>query len=349
MQNHDCQIKIRNISVRKAYFLIFAYTLSVIIAIIVYITGGTANVFTNFMYIPIAIVSVTNGIKHGVINAVTNALLMGILMSLEVSTDLMQDSFDWVIRMLIYSMIAFIIGYFVEQRNKEFRKNIDNEKEINEEQIAMIFALVKLSESRDNYLDMHIERVGSLCKFLACKLENVPQYSNYVSSNDYAEDILKASQLHDIGKVGVPDRILLKPGKLSAEEFDIMKKHTTIGANTLQEVKEKYPHNKFLDMAISIARFHHEKWDGTGYPQGVSGENIPLSARVMALVDVYDALRTKRVYKEAYSHAKSIEIIKEGEGRHFDPLITRVFLENENEFRNIYEKLVANEVNIQVS
>lgn len=349
MQNYNIQINHKKISIRKEYFLFFSYILSLITAIIVYISGGTFNVYTNFMYISVAIVAATNGVKQGVFNAIISAMLIGPLMPLEVSEDIMQSPSHDIIRLLIYAIIAIIIGYFAEERSKEFQKNMDNEKEINEEQIAMIFALVKLSESRDNYLDMHIERVGSLCKFLACKLSKVPQYSNYVSSNDYAEDILKASQLHDIGKVGIPDRILLKPGKLSAEEFDIMKKHTTIGTNTLQEVKGKYPHNKFLNMAINIAQSHHEKWDGTGYPQGLSGDNIPLSARIMALVDVYDALRTKRVYKEAYSHVESMELIKQGEGKHFDPIITKVFIENENDFKRIYEKLVSKETNIQVS
>lgn len=349
MQNYNIQINHKKIRIRKEYFLFFAYVLSLITAIIVYISGGTFNVYTNFMYIPVAIASATNGMKQGVVNAIISAILIGPLMPLVVSAEIMQNPSHDIIRLLIYAMIAVIIGYFAEERNKEFQKNIDKEKEINEEQIAMIFALVKLSESRDNYLDMHIERVGSLCKFLAYKLRNIPKYSNYVSSNDYAEDILKASQLHDIGKVGIPDRILLKPGKLSAEEFDIMKQHTTIGMNTLQEVKDKYPHNKFLNMAINIAQSHHEKWDGTGYPQGLSGDNIPLSARIMAIVDVYDALRTKRVYKDAYSHAESMEIIKQGEGKHFDPIITKVFIENETEFKHIYEKLVSNEINIQVS
>ncbi|MHC1721982.1 MAG: HD-GYP domain-containing protein [Aminipila sp.] len=349
MQNYKVQISNKNIIIKKEYFLIFSTIFSVITAISVYLSGGTFNVYTNFMYIPVAIVAATNGIRQGVINAVVSAILIGPLMPLEVSKNIMQSPSHYMIRLLIYSVIAVIIGYFAEERSKEFQKNIDNQKEINEEQIAMIFALVKLSESRDNYLDMHIERVGTLCRFLASKVGNVSKYSAYVNNNDYVEDIFKASQLHDIGKVGIPDRILLKQGKLSTEEFDIMKKHATIGANTLQEVKDKYPHNKFLNMAINIAQFHHEKWDGTGYPKGLAGENIPLSARIMALVDVYDALRTKRVYKEAYSHSRSLEIIKQGEGVQFDPIISQVFFENENEFKSIYEKLVTNEVNIKVS
>ncbi len=144
--------------------------------------------------------------------------------------------------------------------------------------------------------------------------------------------------MHDIGKVGIPDSILLKPGRLSAEEFEIMKTHTTIGAETLLEVKRKYPDNKFVEIGIKIAHYHHEKWDGTGYPEGLSGEDIPLSARIMAFADVYDALRSSRVYKEAYSHEESIEIIKQSGGTHFDPEILKVFLENEIEFKSTFEK-----------
>lgn len=206
----------------------------------------------------------------------------------------------------------------------------------------MIFALVKLSESREKYSDKHIERVGYLCKFLAYNLSELPKYSDYVTE-EYVENIFKASQLHDIGKVGIPDKVLLKEGKLTKEEFDVIKKHTTIGANTLREVQKKYPNNKFLNMGINIAKYHHEKWDGTGYPQGLSGETIPLSARIMALVDVYDALRTERVYKDAYTHNESINIIKQEDGTHFDPSICKVFIENQDGFRNIYEKLISNE------
>jgi len=143
--------------------------------------------------------------------------------------------------------------------------------------------------------------------------------------------------LHDIGKVGIPDSILLKPGKLSAEEYEMMKKHTIIGADTLAEVRDKYPDNRFLKLGISIARYHHERWDGTGYPEGLSGTAIPLSARIMAIVDVYDALRSNRVYKEAYSHEESLSIIKEGRNKHFDPVIVDVFVENEAEINRTFE------------
>lgn len=326
---------------RKMFFLFLAYVLSATTVITVYVSGGTYNVYTNLIYIPIALASATNGKIHGVIHAAISGLVMGLLVPMEEIQNMMimQSHFDCIIRICLYATIAFIIGHFSEDRNREYKKNVFNQKEIKDEQIAMIFALVKLSESRDNYVDKHIERVGSICKFLAYKLSNVSEYSDYITG-EYIENIFKSSQLHDIGKVGIPDKVLLKPGKLTAEEFDIMKTHTTIGANTLREVQGKYPNNNFLDMGINIANYHHEKWDGTGYPKGLIGEDIPLSARIMSFADVYDALREKRVYKEAYSHNESIELIQKEVGTHFDPSICKVFLENQDEFKIIYEKLI---------
>ncbi|MEA4973784.1 MAG: HD domain-containing protein [Candidatus Metalachnospira sp.] len=339
-----------NSTLKRKKFLFIAYVLSVLAAIIVVISGGTYNVYTNVAYIPIALASSTNGKIQGVIHAVITGLIIGFLVPMIELPNriIMQSHFNGIIRIFFYAAIAFVIGYFSEESYEEHKKNIDNEKEIYDEQIAMIFALVKLSESRDDYSDKHIERVGYLCKFIAYKLSNESGYSDYVTK-EYIETIFKASQLHDIGKVGIPDKVLLKPGKLTEEEFAIMKNHTIIGADTIHEVQEKYPSNKFLSMAINIAKSHHEKWDGTGYPEGLSGEDIPLSARIMAIVDVYDALRTKRVYKDAYSHDQSINMIKQEEGTHFDPSICKVFFENQDEIKNIYEKLISYEANAKVS
>lgn len=219
--------------------------------------------------------------------------------------------------------------------NSELEQIVNNKvKEISESQIATIYALVKLSESRDDDTGAHIERTSKLCRLLAQYLNILPKYKETIN-DDYIENIYKASPLHDIGKVGIPDNILLKPGKLTSEEFEIMKTHTTIGYKTLSEVQRKYKNNGFIKMGMEIAKYHHEKWDGTGYPIGLSGNEIPISARIMALVDVYDALRSKRVYKEAFTHEKACGIIKEGRGKHFDPLIVDVFLKNHEKFRDM--------------
>jgi len=147
--------------------------------------------------------------------------------------------------------------------------------------------------------------------------------------------IYQTSPLHDIGKVGIPDSVLRKPGKLTEEEFEIMKRHTVIGADAIRATLEHSPAATFLHMASEIALSHHEKFDGSGYRQGLAGQAIPLSGRVIALVDVYDALTTKRVYKAVFTHAKAKEIIMDGRGKHFDPVMVDAFLRAEVEFDTI--------------
>lgn len=287
------------------------------------------------MYLPIALNASVNGKNHGLIHAGISALLLGPFMPLNIGLNISQKPINWILRLIIYLIIAFVIGFFADYFKKEFEESSKKDKQISEAQMATIYSLVKLAEFRDEDTGAHVERMAEYCKLLAIKLLNTSKYESYLDK-DYINNIYKASTLHDIGKVGIPDRILLKPGKLTKEEFDTMKTHTIIGCNTLLEVKKKYPDNKFLELGIRITQSHHEKWDGTGYPNGLNGEKIPLSARIVAIADVYDALRSKRVYKEDYSHEKSIEIIKQGRGTHFDPVLVDVFIENNSEFANIY-------------
>jgi len=341
-------MNIKALTQRKNYILIISYIFSVLIAIVVYNTGGTTKVYANLMYIPIATASSTNDKKMRIIHAVISALLVGPFMPLHTNLNIMQKPQNWIIRLIIYFLIASVIGLFSDIYKQEHVKNSIKEKEISEAHMSTIYSLVKLSECRDHNMSSHIERVASFCELLAVKLLKAPNLKSYINE-DYIVNIYKASALHDIGKVGIPDGILLKPGKLSTEEFEIMKTHSTIGANMLIEVQKKYPDNKFLELGISITQFHHERWDGTGYPCGLSGEEIPLSARIMAIVDVYDALKSRRVYKEAYSHDRSLEIIKQSAGTQFDPMIVNAFVENEAEFNKIYEKEVANEAKMKTA
>ncbi|HHT49696.1 MAG TPA: HD domain-containing protein [Firmicutes bacterium] len=300
-------------------------------------TGGTNKVYANLMYIPIAIMASTHGKRQGVIHAVVSALLIGPFMPLDTVMHLNQPSINWTVRLITYSAIAFVIGFFADFYRQEFEKRVKKEKEIADTQMAMVYSLVKLAESRDDNTGVHIERVAKICQQLARNLQRRDKYRGYINDS-YIQKITELSPLHDIGKVGIPDQILLKPGPLSAEEYELMKTHTTIGAKTLMEVKEKFPDHRFLELAISIIRFHHEKWDGTGYPLGLAGTTIPLSARIMAIVDVYDALRSKRVYKDAISHEESIQIIREGSGSFFDPDIVEAFLEIQAEIGAIFDQ-----------
>lgn len=213
-----------------------------------------------------------------------------------------------------------------------------NEKvnEISKAQMATIFALVKLAESRDDETGNHVERTATLCRLMAIYLRKYTKYKALID-DAFIENIYNASPLHDIGKVGIPDGILLKKGRLTAEEFEIMKNHVIIGYETIKEVYSQYKGNSFLEMGMDITISHHERWDGTGYPYGLKGEEIPISGRIMAIVDVYDALRSKRVYKEAYSHAKSLQLISKQRGKHFDPIIVDVFMEYHEDFKRAHE------------
>lgn len=209
-------------------------------------------------------------------------------------------------------------------------------QEISSSQMATIYALIKLSESRDDDTGAHIERTASFCRLLALKLQSVPDYANEVTDT-FINIIYKASPLHDIGKVGIPDSILLKAGKLTDDEFSIMKTHVQIGYDTLAKVGQQYNGNDFLEMGMEIALYHHEKWNGSGYAKGLAGDCIPLSARIMSLSDVYDALRSKRVYKDAFSHDKSMDIISSSKGSHFDPVLVDTFIQHQDEFNILYE------------
>jgi PAS domain S-box-containing protein len=205
-------------------------------------------------------------------------------------------------------------------------------------QKAAIIALAKLTEARDYGTGKHVERVQHLCKVLATELMRTDQYQHYIDSA-YLEDIFFASALHDIGKINIPDCILLKPSKLSEDEFDTMKNHVNIGAEILSEMVRQAPSRKII-MSARIAKYHHERWDGTGYVKKLKGENIPLEARIMSLVDVYDALRSSRPYKIEYPHTKTMEIIIDESGKQFDPDIVSAFLRINTQFEVIFDSFV---------
>ena len=205
-------------------------------------------------------------------------------------------------------------------------------------QDVTILAMASLAETRDSDTGNHIRRTQFYVKVLAEKLRNHPRFDHFLSDRNITM-LFKSAPLHDIGKVGIPDRILLKPGKFEPEEFEIMKTHTTLGRDAIAQAEKDLGTNvEFLRMAKEIALSHQEKWDGSGYPDELSGDDIPISARLMALADVYDALISRRVYKEGMTHEKAVEIIKAGKARHFDPDIVDAFLELQDEFRAIAAK-----------
>lgn len=210
-------------------------------------------------------------------------------------------------------------------------------QEISDSQMATLIALSNLAEFRDETTGSHIERTRDYCKLLAQYLSQDKDYHNQITPA-FIHDIYLAAPLHDIGKVGIPDSILLKPGKLMPQEYEIMKTHVNIGAETLEHVLSQYPKNTFINMGVLITKYHHERWDGNGYPSKLKGEEIPLAARIMALADVYDALRSRRPYKVGVTHEETMNIIIHDSGKAFDPKIVQAFIALEKEFELIFER-----------
>lgn len=204
-----------------------------------------------------------------------------------------------------------------------------------------IFNEAKQSESRDTRPGLHLERVRNYSKIIASILSTMDKYKGVITL-DYIYNIYFTSSLHDIGKAGIPDRVLLKPGKLTEEEWAIMRSHTRKGAVILEMALKKFPEVAFLKMARDIARFHHEKYDGSGYPNGLEKKEIPLAGRIVALADVYDALTSDRVYKKALSPSEARSIIIENIGHHFDPDVVEAFLVAESSFMEVFYLLSRN-------
>jgi putative two-component system response regulator len=208
-------------------------------------------------------------------------------------------------------------------------------REVKAIQDVTILAMASLAETRDSDTGNHIRRTQFYVKALAEHLRSYPRFAGQLTDHTIAM-LFKSAPLHDIGKVGIPDRILLKPGRFTPEEFEIMKTHTTLGREAIEHAEQQLGMDvQFLQTAKEIAYGHQEKWDGSGYPQGIAGEAIPLSARLMAVADVYDALISRRVYKDGMPHEKAVQIMVEGRGAHFDPDMLDAFVAIQDQFREI--------------
>jgi putative two-component system response regulator len=214
-------------------------------------------------------------------------------------------------------------------------------------QDVTIMAMASLAETRDNETGNHIRRTQNYVKLLAQELQRQGKFSAQLTAESI-ELLYKSAPLHDIGKVGIPDSILLKPGKLTPEEFAVMKTHTTLGRDAILAAEKLLDEpNSFLEYAREIAYCHQEKWDGSGYPQGLAGETIPVSARLMAVADVYDALISRRVYKPPFPHAEAVEIIRAGRSSHFDPAMVDVFVAIAEQFRAVAERFQDTESEVE--
>ncbi len=202
----------------------------------------------------------------------------------------------------------------------------------------LIFSLAQLADSRDPETGDHLERIRHYSRIIADELMRRGPYTDRIDER-FIENLYRSSPLHDIGKVGIPDSILLKPGRLTKEEFEVMKTHTVIGHKALTETMSRNQMGAFLQMAADIARHHHEKWDGRGYPDGLADEDIPLPARIVAVADVFDALTSYRIYKPAWDLDKAKNLIETEAGKHFDPAVAQAFLNRWNEILEIHEVL----------
>ncbi len=225
----------------------------------------------------------------------------------------------------------------------DYRKNLEvlveeKTKMVEDLQDAISVSIAELVGCRDGYTGEHINRSCTYLKILAEKMLSKGIYPDELNEK-LVSDMLRSAALHDIGKVGIKDEILCKPGRFTDEEFTFMKEHTKLGGKTLQSAIDQTGSVSFLYVARDMAFYHHEKWDGTGYVFGLNGEEIPLCARIMAIADVYDALTSKRPYKEPFPHEKAVQIITEGKGTHFDPLIVDIFLDCADEFERTLQVL----------
>lgn len=231
------------------------------------------------------------------------------------------------------------VADFLRDKNEFLEQEVSRRtREIMTVQEVTILALASLAETRDLATGYHLRRTQLYVRALARKLQTHPRFSDFLTEENITM-LYKSAPLHDIGKVGIPDRILLKPGPLASDEVEIMKRHTTLGRDAIEQAEKSLGTNlEFLRLAKEIALYHQEKWDGTGYPEELSGDDIPISARLMAVADVYDALTTRRAYKEALSHDQAVAIIMSGKGSHFDPDLVEVFSDINEEFRDIADK-----------
>lgn len=225
-------------------------------------------------------------------------------------------------------------GFIAEHTNEMVARIEQRTEELALTRDVTILSLASLAETRDNETGAHILRTQHYVRILADELKTHPAFAAELTDENI-ELMFKSAPLHDVGKVGIPDAILLKPGKLTDDEFEIMKTHAQLGADSLAVAERQLGGNSFMTYARQIAQTHHEKWDGTGYPNGLKGADIPIAGRLMAVADVYDALISKRVYKPAFPHEKAMGIIRDGAGRHFDPDVVAAFIAREDQVRAI--------------
>jgi HD-GYP domain-containing protein (c-di-GMP phosphodiesterase class II) len=233
-----------------------------------------------------------------------------------------------------YLLLARLQGEHLKRQSKSDEQSLQHTRDLLRTRDAVIFGLAKLAESRDPETGHHLERISLYSTRLAAAVSRDPKYSGVITPS-FVRLIGISSALHDIGKVALEDSVLLKPGELTPSERFRMQCHVEVGAESIREIERRLGTSNFLEMAREIANSHHERWDGGGYPEGLSAERIPLAARIVAIADVYDALSARRVYKKAFPHSECVDIIRREAGRQFDPDLIRIFLDVAPQFEEI--------------
>lgn len=273
-----------------------------------------------------------------ILSAERSAIRPDVSQTLDVSSIAMKTmAFFWIAALqaaVAYLVLSRVCTDAARKKMAATGESLKRQNDLVRTRDAIIFGLAKLAESRDPETGNHLERIVLYSTRLVAAFQRHPRYHRRINST-FVELIGIGSALHDIGKVGVKDSVLLKPGKLSKTERELMELHTEIGGKCIKDIELRLGSSNFLQIAREIALSHHERWDGSGYPKKLRGEEIPLSARIVAICDVYDALSVQRIYKGSFTHEKCVETIRSGAGSHFDPVLVDIFLEIQSEFRDI--------------
>lgn len=241
-------------------------------------------------------------------------------------------------RLLILISLSFLIIHLTVRTSSLLKEDAENYERQVVYSRNMIYGFATLVENRDENTGGHIKRTSVYAELLATRLKEKGIYSDIIT-DEFIKNLAMVAPLHDIGKIAIPDSVLCKPGKLTDDEFKIMKSHSEKGGEIIKETFSEIEDEEYKNMAYEVARYHHEKWNGKGYPEGISGEDIPLSARIMAVSDVFDAVSEKRCYRDAMPMEKCFSIISEGIGKDFDPVVAEMFLEIRDEIVSVRENI----------
>lgn len=318
-------------SLRGNFEKIFILTSVIAALLITYVAPNNIS-FLNFFFLPVILAGYYVGVRlsvPGAVFCVCVVVLYAVLAPAQFQTP--QGIVQIIHYVLTWGCFLILAGALVGNQQEKILAEQARLVKLNAEIIAAneklqkartetVLGMATLSEYRDHDTGLHLQRVSQLCRILAEELRRTPPLNSYIT-DEYVEDIVLSSVLHDIGKVGVADAVLLKPGRLTEDEFEAVKAHTSLGGDALDAVEKRLEGRSFFTLGKQIAYCHHERWDGKGYPRGLSGDAIPLSARIVAVADTYDAITSNRVYRAALPHDEAMRRILAERGTQFDPRV----------------------------